>query len=167
MLANYLSGVEVQGRVTHVDRTGWHEIDGHQVFVLPDETIGPVRLERVVLDTPATCAYETRGTLDDWQAGICTLARGHALPVLAISVALAGPLLHHAGQEGGGINIFGQSSKGSTRSSRCRVAMQRWKATLERARSRSRRLGAPADECRNGEWPLLHAQGHILSRRRG
>jgi putative DNA primase/helicase len=114
MLVNYLSGVEVQGRVTHVDRTGWHEIDGHQVFVLPDETIGPVRLERVVLDTPATCAYETRGTLDDWQAGICTLARGHALPVLAISAALAGPLLHLAGQEGGGINIFGQSSKGKT-----------------------------------------------------
>ena len=36
------------------------------------------------------------------------------LPVLAISAALAGPLLHLAGQEGGGVNFFGQSSRGKT-----------------------------------------------------
>jgi uncharacterized protein (DUF927 family) len=34
--------------------------------------------------------------------------------VLAISAALAGPLLYLAGEEGGGINIFGGSSKGKT-----------------------------------------------------
>ena len=102
-------------------------------FVLPDETIGPVRLERVVLDTPATCAYETRGTLDDRQAGICTLARGHALPVLAISAALAGPLLHLAGQEGGGINIFGQSSKGKTTILQAAASMRHaWPRSLSR-----------------------------------
>jgi putative DNA primase/helicase len=42
------------------------------------------------------------------------LARGHALPVLAVSAAFAGPLLHLVGQEGGGVNIFGVSSKGKT-----------------------------------------------------
>ena len=36
------------------------------------------------------------------------------MPVLAISAALAGPLLDLAGQEGGGVNIFGGSSKGKT-----------------------------------------------------
>ena len=35
--ATYLNGAEVSGRVTQVDRTGWHDIGGHQVFVLPNE----------------------------------------------------------------------------------------------------------------------------------
>jgi hypothetical protein len=39
-LAIYLSGANVSGRVTVVSRTGWHEIDGQRVFVLPRETIG-------------------------------------------------------------------------------------------------------------------------------
>lgn len=36
------------------------------------------------------------------------------MPVLAISAAFAGPLLHLAGQEGGGVNFFGRSSQGKT-----------------------------------------------------
>ena len=39
---------------------------------------------------------------------------GHILPVLGISATLAGPLLYLAGQEGGGVHFFGQSSKGKT-----------------------------------------------------
>jgi uncharacterized protein (DUF927 family) len=84
------------------------------VFVLPNETIGPRKAERVILDASAIGPYEARGSLRDWQAGVGRLASGHALPALAISVALAGPLLHLAGQEGGGIHIFGGSSKGKT-----------------------------------------------------
>lgn len=42
------------------------------------------------------------------------MSSGHALPVLAISAAFAGPLLHLAGQEGGGVNFFGRSSQGKT-----------------------------------------------------
>jgi putative DNA primase/helicase len=114
LLATYLSGVEVRGRVTRVERTGWHEIGGQKVFVLPDNTISANRTESVVLDSSAAGPYETRGTLENWQRGIGVLARGHALPVLAVSAAFAGPLLHLAGQEGGGINIFGVSSKGKT-----------------------------------------------------
>jgi Domain of unknown function (DUF927) len=49
------------------------------------------------------------------QGSICArTARSYALPVLAISTAFAGPLLHLAGQEGGGVHIFGGSSKGKT-----------------------------------------------------
>jgi uncharacterized protein (DUF927 family) len=114
MFVNYLSFVPAKARVTHVDRTGWHEINGHEVFVLPEETIGGERGDRVVLDATATGAYEKCGSLEDWQAGIGALARGHTLPVLAISTALTGPLLHLAGQEGGGINIYGRSSVGKT-----------------------------------------------------
>ncbi len=110
----YLSGCNVRGRVTIVHRTGWHDIGAHQVFVLPAETIGPRGSERVILDASAVGPYEARGSLKDWQDGAGALSNGHALPVLAISTALAGPLLHLAGQEGGGVNIFGGSSLGKT-----------------------------------------------------
>jgi putative DNA primase/helicase len=110
----YLSGCDVKGRVTIVHRTGWHDIGSHHVFVLPAETIGPKGSEQVILDASALGLYEAHGTLKDWQAGIGNLSCGHALPVLAISAAFAGSLLHLAGQEGGGVHIFGGSSQGKT-----------------------------------------------------
>lgn len=113
-LVAYLSGANVKGRVTIVQRTGWHEIGGKAVFVLPAETIGPRGAEIVILDTAAHGPYEARGSLQDWQAGVGKLASGHALPILAISTALAGPLLCLVGQEGGGVHFCGISSKGKT-----------------------------------------------------
>jgi uncharacterized protein (DUF927 family) len=112
--ANYLSGVETKARVTVVHRTGWHEIDGESVFVLPHENIGRQGVGRVLLDGAAYGPYETRGTLADWREGVATLAADHALLILSISTAFAGPLLHLAGLEGGGVNLFGQSSRGKT-----------------------------------------------------
>jgi putative DNA primase/helicase len=113
-LASYVSMARVDKRVTVVSRTGWHTIGERDVFVLPGETIGPCGAETVILDGAATGPYEARGTLSDWQAGVGALASGHALPVLAISAAFAGPLLYLAGQEGGGLNFFGPSSMGKT-----------------------------------------------------
>jgi putative DNA primase/helicase len=112
--ATYLAGAETRGRVTLVHRTGWHEIGGHPVFLLPAQTIGTPAAGAVILDAAAHGPYEARGKLEDWQRGVAALASGHALPVLAISAALAGPLLHLAGFEGGGLNFFGQSSRGKT-----------------------------------------------------
>ena len=112
--ANYLCGVETKARVTVVHRTGWHEIDGESVFVLPSENIGSKGVGRVLLDGAAHGPYETRGTLAEWREGVATLAAGHALPTLSISAAFAGPLLHMTGLEGGGVNLFGQSSRGKT-----------------------------------------------------
>ena len=111
---SYLSAAQVRRRVRLVTRTGWHEIEGRLVFVLPDQTIGPAGGERVILDAAAHGPYEARGTIKDWRDGPAKLASGHLLAVLAISAALAGPLLHLAGIEGGGLHFFGQSSKGKT-----------------------------------------------------
>ncbi len=110
----YLSGVGARRRVTVVSRTGWHEIGGRSVFVLPSETIGARGGERVILDAAAQDVYEAHGSIQDWRDGPAKLASGHVLPVLAISAALAGPLLHLAGVEGGGVHFNGQSSKGKT-----------------------------------------------------
>lgn len=113
-LANYLSEAEVKGRVTLVNRTGWHEIGGQNIFVLPSETIGPKGAENVILEITDKGGYTSRGKLTDWQAGVGMLAADHYLPILAISTALAGPLLELAGQEGGGLNFYAASSKGKT-----------------------------------------------------
>jgi putative DNA primase/helicase len=112
--ASYLSGANPAGRVTVVARTGWHTIEGDNVFVLPGECIGPKRAGRVLLDCAAHGQYETKGTLAGWRASVAELTAGHTIPMLAISTALAGPLLQLAGLEGGGLNLFGQSSRGKT-----------------------------------------------------
>jgi uncharacterized protein (DUF927 family) len=113
-LVTYLSGAPVKGRVTIVHRTGWHEIGGHRCFKLPNENIGSENCEPVILDVPVSGPYEASGTLQDWQQGVGAMSGDHALAVLAISTALAGPLVHVAGTEGGGIHFFGHSSLGKT-----------------------------------------------------
>jgi putative DNA primase/helicase len=120
-LADYLNGADVCERVTRVERTGWHSIGGHEVFVLPTETIGPPSTETVVLDGAANAPYEKSGSLEDWRDGVGALASGHFMPVLAISVAFAGPLLHMAGGEGGGIHVYGQSPRARQRSLKRRL----------------------------------------------
>ncbi|MBL1258008.1 DUF927 domain-containing protein [Methylocystis sp. Sn-Cys] len=48
----YLNAIRVKKRITIVRRTGWHEIAGRHVFVLPDETIGNTDEDLF----PGTCA---------------------------------------------------------------------------------------------------------------
>jgi uncharacterized protein (DUF927 family) len=112
--ASYLSRANPAGRVTVVARTGWHTIEGESVFVLPGECIGSKRAGRVLLDGAAHGPYGAKGTLAEWRESVGALTVGHAIPMLAISAALAGPLVHLAGLEGGGLNLFGQSSRGKT-----------------------------------------------------
>ncbi len=120
----YLAAARVAHRVMVVERTGWHEIDRQSVFVLPGETIGPRGAERVFLDMAASGQYEARGTVDEWRKGPAKLTCGHAVLVLAVSTALAGPLLGLAGYEGGGLHLWGQSSAGKTTA--LRIAASVW-----------------------------------------
>ncbi|WP_018262251.1 DUF927 domain-containing protein [Methylobacterium sp. WSM2598] len=113
-LADYLNRVRVDARVTTVTRTGWHTVADQNVFVLPEQVIGQPARETVVLAGGAAAPYSSRGTLDDWRGGVGQLSAGHSRLMLAISTALAGPLVHLVGGEGGGINLYGQSSKGKT-----------------------------------------------------
>jgi putative DNA primase/helicase len=94
--ADYLSVVDARSRVTVVPPRA--------SFVLPGETIGGRGSERVILDPTGQGLYEARATIDDWRNGVALLARGQLLPVLAISTALSGPLLHLIGLEGGGVH---------------------------------------------------------------
>lgn len=113
-LADYLNAVDVSSRVTLVTRTGWTDLAGQKCFVLPDGGIGAPPGERVILAGSNASPYVARGALDDWKSSVATLVASHSRPVLSVSVAFAGPLLSLVGYEGGGINLFGQSSRGKS-----------------------------------------------------
>ena len=113
-LAEYLSRVRVSERVTVVTRTGWHRIGERLVFVLPAETIPANIGETVALDQTAIGPYEARGSVEDWKQGVGRLTAGHSLPMFMVSAALAGPLAHLVGAEGGGVHVFGNSSIGKS-----------------------------------------------------
>jgi putative DNA primase/helicase len=122
-LIDYLNRARVNRRITIVGRTGWHDIGEKSVFILPAETIGIAGRETVVLDSSGSSPYDSRGTLQDWKDSIGTLTKGHRLPVLAISTAFAGPLLHIAGMDGGGVNLFGRSSRGKSTCGECAASV--------------------------------------------
>jgi hypothetical protein len=72
-LVTYLSGSRVAGRVSIVHHTGWHEIGGQSVFVLPEEAIAPRHSETVILNTAINGPYQRRGSLADWQNNVAAL----------------------------------------------------------------------------------------------
>ena len=122
-LLDYLNRARVDRRITIVGRTGWHDIGGTSVFILPTETIGTYGRETVVLDSSGASPYDSRGTLQEWKDNVGSLTKGHRLPILAISTALAGPLLHIAGMDGGGVNLFGRSSRGKSTCGECAASV--------------------------------------------
>jgi putative DNA primase/helicase len=113
-LARYLNEVDVKNRVTQVVTTGWHSIGGTNVFALPHETVGSVTCGSVIVQGASNAPFESRGTIDDWQQGVGSLVAGHSRPTFAVSASFAGPLLGLLGLEGGGFNLYGQSSRGKT-----------------------------------------------------
>ena len=138
-LQHYLTACRSDRRVKLVGNTGWHEHGEGLAFVLPSVTVGDSPDNRVTLSGGRSGAYAQAGTLADWQAGVARIANGHDLTMIAISAALAGPLLHLTGSEGGGINIHGQSSSGKTTALQCAASVwgkgatpgyvQPWRAT--------------------------------------
>src|SRR6516165_8174542 len=113
-LIRYLNEVSVEDRVRVVERTGWHEGNNAKVFVLPNDSIGSTANERFIIQASATAPFESHGMLADWQKGVGSLVAGHSRAVFAVSIAFAGPLLGLIGREGGGFNLYGQSSRGKT-----------------------------------------------------
>jgi uncharacterized protein (DUF927 family) len=115
-LVQFLSDVKVSGRVRTVGLTGWHKpASGGAVFVLPTRTIGNLTGEVVRLDLdPAPAVYRARGTVQGWQAEVAARCTGNTRAVFAVACGFAGPLLPLVGDEGGGFNFRGESSKGKT-----------------------------------------------------
>jgi uncharacterized protein (DUF927 family) len=115
-MVQFLSEVKVAERVRTVSLTGWYRPEaGGAAFVLPDRTIGSVVREWVLLDLdPRPTIYRARGSLEGWQAEVAARCVGNSRAAFAVACAFAAPLLPLAGDEGGGFNFRGESSKGKT-----------------------------------------------------
>jgi hypothetical protein len=115
---------ETDKRATVTSSTGWIEIGGQRVFVLPNEVIGAAINEDVVLAKGVGVPYAQRGMLDQWRDAIATPAGDHLIPRFTIATSLSGPLLDLGGFESGIVHFHGPSSKGKT--TMLRVAGSAW-----------------------------------------
>lgn len=137
-LIDYLSSADPDPRISLVNNTGWHEVQGSDVYVLPQQTLGQAAgREEVRLSVPLTTnLYATSGTFEEWRDRIGLLCRGNSRLQLAVSAAFAGVLMHFSEVEGGGDHLRGPSSTGKTTAALVAVSvfgghqqMQRWRAT--------------------------------------
>ncbi len=94
--------------LTAVASTGWYE----NSFVLPSRVIGNAKA--TFQNEGATDHYESAGSIRGWRDEIGRYLPGNPLLILAVSAALAGPLLHLTGRQGGGLHLVGDSSTGKS-----------------------------------------------------
>ena len=134
----FLNLARASARAMCVDRTGWHEVNGRRVFVLPNQVIGAAD-ERVILQAADRdkAPFARTGGLDEWKRDVSMFACANSRLAFAVSLAFAGPLLHLADEEGGGFNLRGQSRTGKTTALRLAASvwgapsafMRSWRAT--------------------------------------
>jgi len=112
LLTTYISTAQPKEWATCVSRVGWHG----DVFVLPDETIGPTDGETIVFQSPyeAEHFFNVSGTAELWRTNVGRYCSGNSLLVLVVSCAFVGPLLSRVGAESAGMHLHSSSSKGKT-----------------------------------------------------
>lgn len=107
----YLSTAKPEAYARCVSHTGWHG----NMFVFPDEVIGEQAGEEVVLQgLPSENPFRQKGTLEEWQKFVGRLCAGNSRLALAVSTAIAAPLVGPLKAESGGFHFVGQSSSGKT-----------------------------------------------------
>lgn len=113
-LLGYLMQSRPDARLVAATRTGWH--GDNDAFVLPSTTLGDQGY-RFQADRLQADNFKTKGSSKAWRESIGRYCVGNTIMLLAVSTALAGPLLLKAKQQtkgGGGIHFRGQSSKGKS-----------------------------------------------------
>ncbi|MDY7114826.1 DUF927 domain-containing protein [Halomonas sp. SSL-5] len=103
--------------VVAATRVGWHRVEEALAFVMPRRTIAQGELARRITfqsEVAGQDEYATAGSLMSWREAIGRLCSGNPLMVLAVSTALAGPLLHLTHRQTAGIHLVGDSSNGKT-----------------------------------------------------
>lgn len=116
-LNKWLAQSAPEDKVIAATRVGWHTLEGGRAFVMPRRTIARGELARRVSFQSEFAShddYATAGTLEGWRDNIGQLCSGNPLMVLAVSTALAGPLLFLTHRQAAGIHLVGDSSNGKT-----------------------------------------------------
>ena len=132
-LIEYITESKPTRKARCVQQTGWF----NDVFVMPDRAIG--KDTEIVLyqsESKTDCQYAQAGTLDQWRDNVGQLCIGNSRLIFAVSASFAGMILHHAGQESGGIHFVGGSSTGKSTAQLVAASVygspsfkQSWKAT--------------------------------------
>ena len=105
---DYINSQHPKDRLRAASTTGWHG----GAFVLPDEVIGASDIWFQA--TERTAPYGTAGSFEGWKEQVAARASSNPMLTLGLSAALAGPLLEKINIGGGGLHLFGDSSKGKT-----------------------------------------------------
>jgi len=111
----YVNFGTASGKARVVSRTGWHCIEGKRIYVLPGQNFGKSPVT-VILQSQSREGniFQTSGTLAEWREAIGHKCVNNSRLGLAVCMAFAAPLLDLAGEDGGGINLFGDSRSGKT-----------------------------------------------------
>ena len=106
-ILRYIAGQYPKFTMRAASVTGWHD----DAFVLPDTVIGA---DDIWFQASGRVApYATAGTFEGWRE-LAALAVDNPLLMLAMSAAMAGPLLGPLNIDGGGAHLYGDSSCGKT-----------------------------------------------------
>ncbi|XKF14315.1 DUF927 domain-containing protein [Halomonas sp. BLK-85] len=117
LLTKYLAQCLPDDRVIAATRVGWHQLEEGRVFVMPRRTLATGKLaSRMTFQSEFAGQddFITAGTLESWRDNVGKLCCDNPLLVLAVSTALAGPLLHLCHRQSAGIHLVGDSSNGKT-----------------------------------------------------
>lgn len=171
-LPNYLMHRAPKREVIAALSLGWHD----DTFVLPDEAIGAEEI-RYQSETATVADFDQRGTLEEWQANVSAPARGNTCLTLAISTALAGPLLARVHVESCGLHLYGDSSGGKTTALQAGVSvwgsrdmLRTWRATgngLEAAAAESTDTLLALDEINEADGKEIGSIVYALANGRG
>lgn len=154
-------------RAITTDRLGWAD-DACTAFILGDgRVIGDNQVVYQQDHVPAAVAeMKQSGTLGSWRTGVAQECSGNPLMIMAVSLALAGPLLEPLGMDGGGIHLRGASSRG--KSTILRVGVSVWGAPgfMNSWRATANGLEGVASAC-NGSLLALDELGEVSAREAG
>lgn len=100
------------------DKLGWHKDEDNMLFVLPSQVIGDQQDKHYDYNpdhyAPSQNALNAAGTLEDWQNYVFGACTDNPLPLFALGVAFAAPLMRLFNVDGGGFHFWGASSRGKT-----------------------------------------------------
>jgi len=134
----YLQTTPAAQRMELVDTCGWHSLaSGETVFVLGERVLGAAAGRVLYQPETRQAVFAVGGTLEGWQQEVAAPCVGNSRMVLAVSIALAGPLLYATGDESGGFHLVGSSSTGKTTALYVggsvwgsHAFLRRWRATV-------------------------------------
>lgn len=134
-IQNFLMSAKPELKLRCVDKAGWHSAQ----YVFPDgEVIGKGKDNESVYPINEICpkGVKLKGTLNEWQDNVVRLCVDNSRLIFSLGTAFASLCLDLVGEDSGGFNFKGRSSKGKTKCLKVAISVigsleykRSWKAT--------------------------------------